>query len=471
MTRGSLIERLSAHKTVGPAPGDEIAWLAAHGHLHRVGEGEVLTPKEGPVRGLHLVLDGHLAIHVDKGAGPKKVMEWYGGDVTGVLPYSRIVAPPGDVVAQEDSEVVTVDRADLDALIRECPQLAGILVHVMLDRARHFTSSFLHDEKLVSLGKLAAGLAHELNNPASAISRSSDDLSGQLRNLEVASRALGAAGLTDVERHRLEAFCDSVVGTPVQSLLSPLEQEAREESIRRWLKARHAGHEISDALAETPITAETLDAIAETVPAEKLDAALRWTAAAATVRRLNAGIREAARRISGLVGSVKEFTQMDMATHGEDVDLGRGLSNTLAVLGAKARQKSVAVRLDIDPDLPPVRGLAGELNQVWSNLIDNALDAVSDHGCVDVIARREAKSVVVRVADDGPGISSDVRDRIFDPFFTTKPVGQGTGLGLDIVRRLVQRHGGQIEVESSSAGAEFRVRLPIASSAGSGGNR
>src|SRR6185295_12410724 len=152
----SLFERLSTHRTIGAAPQDQIAWIAKHGVLHRLDSGAVLTSKNGQVEGLHVVLDGHLAIYVDRGAGRRKIMEWHGGDVTGLMPYSRLVAPPGDVVAEEPTEVVTVHRNDMPEMIRECNELTTTFVHVMLDRARHFTSSYLHDEKLVSLGKLAA---------------------------------------------------------------------------------------------------------------------------------------------------------------------------------------------------------------------------------------------------------------------------------------------------------------------------
>src|SRR5262245_58578056 len=165
----SLFELLSAHRTVGAVPEREIAWVAAHGVLRHFDTGGVLTSRNEPVEGLHIVLNGHLTIHVDQRTGRRKVMEWRGGDITGLMPYSRLVNPPGDVIAEEPTEVVTVYRSDIPGIICECNELTAKLVHIMLDRARVFQSSYLHDEKLVSLGKLAAGLAHELNNPASAI--------------------------------------------------------------------------------------------------------------------------------------------------------------------------------------------------------------------------------------------------------------------------------------------------------------
>jgi len=174
-------------------------------------------------------------------------------------------------------------------------------------------------------------------------------------------------------------------------------------------------------------------------------------------------------RISGLVQAIKGFTHMDQATLAEPVDLTLNLSNTVTVLKSKARAKSIAVAVNVEPDLPRVRGFVGELNQVWANLIDNALDAVADAGRVEVTAKRERQRVVVRVVDNGPGIPAEIRARIFDPFFTTKPVGHGTGLGLDIVRRLVSHNDAEIDVESRPGRTEFRVSLPLAEMDGAGG--
>ncbi len=221
----------------------------------------------------------------------------------------------------------------------------------------------------------------------------------------------------------------------------------------------------AEPLAETAVTLETLDRLAATLEKPALDAALAWVAAGCATRRIAVEIERAGSRIYDLVAAVKGFTRMDHATVPEAVDIGRGLTDTLVVLQAKARAKSVAVTVSVEPDLPRVQGYGGELNQVWLNLIDNALDAVVAGGRVDVTAARSEAAVVVRVVDDGHGIPEDIRGRIFDPFFTTKQVGEGTGLGLDIVRRLVQRHDGEIDVDSRPARTEFRVRLPVTAAA------
>jgi signal transduction histidine kinase len=240
---------------------------------------------------------------------------------------------------------------------------------------------------------------------------------------------------------------------------SPIERADREDAIADWLRRHGADVNAAEALAESAITLEALDRLAEALQGEALQAALQWLVAGCATYQLASEIETAASRIHHLVAAVKGFTYMDQATMPKPVDVGRGLADTLAVLNGKARSKSVAVSLDVEADLPLVPGFGGELNQVWANLVDNALDAAK--GQVAVTASRQGHSVVVRVTDDGPGLPPEIRERIFDPFFTTKPVGQGTGLGLDIARRVVLRHQGEIEVDTRLGRTEFRVTLPI----------
>ncbi len=469
MTEGNLVDRLAEHKTVGVAPRKELEWLASRGVLRELKAGDVLTAKGTQVEGLFVLLSGHLAMMVDRGAGPHKIMEWREGDVTGMLPYSRIVSPPGDSVAQEASTILAIHRDHLREMIGECYEITSILVHRMVDRARAFTSSELHDEKMISLGKLSAGLAHELNNPAAAIERDAAILEGRLQDSERAARMLGASRLSDPQLAAVDAVRAACASAVVQVVRSPVEEAEREEAIADWLADHGLDSNLAQELAETPVTMEALDLVAGAVDGPALDVTLRSAAAGCSVHRLASEIQEAAVRISGLVAAIKGFTHMDQASVVEPVNLIQGLSNTVTVLKSKARAKSVSVVVEVEPDLPRVSGFAGELNQIWSNLLDNAIDAVADSGRVEVLATHERQRAVVRIIDNGPGIPEKIRERIFDPFFTTKPVGLGTGLGLDIVRRLVRHNDGEISVESQPGRTEFRVVLPLADADRAGG--
>ena len=463
-----LVERLAAHRTLGAAPREQLKWVASHGQLRGYPAGTTLLRTGESIPELTVVLAGRFSIHVHRGAGWRKVMEWTDGDVGGLLPYSRMSASPGEIRTDEPTELVAVHRDHFPAMVRECHELASILVHVMLDRARHFRSSDLHDEKLASLGRLAAGLAHELNNPASAAARSAEVLLEQMPSIEAAFRALGAVRLTEAE---LAAFSElrtqCLAGGPPQ--LSPLEQAEREQTLGEWLVRHGVDRVAAESLAETGLSTAALDTLAGELSSEALGVVLVALAASCTARQLTLDIERAARRVHELVAAVKGFTYMDQAAVPKPVDVARGLSDTLTILRSKAKSKSVRLKADVEHDLPPVDGFGGELNQVWANLIANAIDAAADGGSVEVSARRHGDAVMVRVLDNGPGIPKELRERIFEPFFTTKAAGDGVGLGLAIARRLIDQHQGEIEIDSIPGRTEFRVVLPAGGPAAAGG--
>ncbi len=457
-----LVERLAQHKTLGAAPRGELEWIAAHGHLERYEPGAVLSTPSRAVAGMFVVFSGRISIHLLRGGVRHKVAEWHGGDVTGLLPYSRLVNAPGDTVIEEPTEMLLVSRDDLREMTRECYEATSLLVHIMLDRTRFFTSTMLHDEKLKSLGRLAAGLAHELNNPAAAITRFAKTLPAALEAAESASQALALSGLAAHELAALRKISADCQATSVRQVRSPIEESEREDEIADWLDARGLDASAADAIAQSPMTLTGLERLGSAIRPDALEAVLRWLAADCSVRSLATEIDQAGSRISDLVTAVRGFTRVDASSVPQAVDIGEGLAQTLAVLRGKARQKAIRVVVAVEDGLPPVRGVPAELNQVWVNLIDNALDAAPQGGNVTVSAARRDALVDVHVLDDGAGIPADIQERIFDPFFTTKDVGKGTGLGLDIVRRLVERHDGDIDVTSVPGRTQFTVSLPIA---------
>jgi len=455
-----LIERLTRHKTLGSAPREELAWLVAHGTLRRLEAGQLLAHRGQAVEAMHVILSGRVALFVDRGAGPQKMVEWRDGEVTGMLPYSRLVNPPGDAVSLEPLELLSVHQDQFREMTRSCFEVTTTLVHIMLDRARLFNASELQDEKMISLGKLSAGLAHELNNPASAIERCVCQLLDALDESEAARRALEAAKLSDEQLAAVDAIRESC-RLETSGARSPLEQIDREDAIYDWLAKRSLDGSNAPMLADSEVTFEALNALAAAVSGPKLNEALRWAAADCSLRKSSSEIQGASARISCLVTAVKGFTCMDQAMVAQRVNPGSGLSDSVMVLNSKATEKSVAVVLHLADGLPEISGFAAELNQIWGILIDNALDAAPEGGRVDVSASHEGRHVVVRVIDNGVGIPAEDRSRIFDPFFTTKPLGHGTGLGLDIARRLVRHNEGVIDFESEPGRTEFRVSLLV----------
>ncbi len=458
MSDPQLVNRLAAHRTVGGVPREQLEWLARAGHLRTLQVGEILTTTGLPVAGLYVILEGHLTILVDRGAGSRTVMEWHGGDVTGLLPYSRMKTPPGNVIAEAVTEILVLDPPDIARMIRECFELTAVMVHVMIDRARVFKSNELMDEKMASLGRLAAGLAHELNNPASAVARSAKTLVSELEVLDEATKQFCQLNLSDTQCFSIAALRDE--RPPIAAGRSPLEAADREDALADWLEERGVSGVELEPLAASAFAPSDLEKLSAVVGIDKMGPVLSHIASGQTVRRLASEISMAAERIHALVAAVKGFTYMDQQTTRQPIEIGRGLSDTITVLGAKARANGVEITLEVAPDLPLVDGYGGELNQVWANLLDNAIDA-APKGHVRVLASVPLDQVVVRIIDNGPGIPREVIDRVFDPFFTTKPVGEGTGLGLDISRRIVHRHHGIIDVHTDANGTEFRITLPV----------
>jgi len=461
MSTADLVDRLAALPNLAEIPREELEWLVAHGEFELRQAGQVITPTGKRVENLWIILSGRYSVWVDRGVGPRRVVAWRTGDVTGILPYSRMSGPPGDSFIEEPSELLTIHERHFPEMIHRCPVFTAYTVHLMLDRARRFNASDLQDEKMISLGKLAAGLAHELNNPSSSTLRSAKLLLAALEEAYAASQAVGAAGLTGKQRESVEQTRAACVAERAGDVLSPIERADRESQIADWLAQHDSNPDHASRLADTDVRIEALEDLAEGMSGDTLEAVLRWIAVACETRSLAADIEMAATRIHDLVAAVKRFTQMDNLSAPEAVNVETGLRDTVRVVASKARAKGVAITLEAEPDLPRVRATSGELNQVWLNLIDNALDAIQESGRVDVTARQELDRVVVCVLDDGPGIPPEIEPRIFDAFFTTRPPGQGFGLGLEITRRLVRRYQGDIEVESRPGRTEFRVSLAV----------
>jgi signal transduction histidine kinase len=455
----SLVDRLTQHKTLQDAPRAELEWLVARSTTGVIPKGQTFIVSGQAIDEMYVSLSGHLVFYATRAGGRRKIFEWRGGEVGGVLPYSRARTSPGEAIVEEEMEYLALHRDHHQEMARVCPAITTACVHAMLDRARVFTRSDLHDEKLASLGKLAASLAHELNNPASAAARSAKLLEAGLAEAEAAAAPLAmlneeqAAALAEV---RAEALQSGMTSTAAYR--TALEQSDREDTLSDWLAAHGVDDHMAAELAHTPLTVADLNGLAKSMADEQLSIAIRWLAAASALRALATDIERATSRIHDLVTATKRFTYMDQTTTPEPVDVEQGIRDSAAMLAGKARHEQIVVDIQLPTPLPRVLGYGGELNQVWLNLLDNAIDAAKQR--VTVTTDVNGQLLSVRVVDDGAGISPEARARIFEPFFTTKPVGQGTGLGLDTVRRILARHEGDVSVTSQDGRTEFCVTLP-----------
>ncbi len=342
-------------------------------------------------------------------------------------------------------------------------ELAGCVVAFFDTTERKRAEEELRQsEKLAALGKLSAGLAHELNNPAAAAQRATAQLREGLGRLSNVAARLGREGLSSEQWDALTQAVEDG-GDLARPTLGALDRADREEALADWLTKHHVTDpwQLAPALVSAGIDETSIETMTNDLPAAAVPNAVGWVSESLGTDERLSTLSSTTASISELVSAVKSYSSMDRAPQ-QEVDIHEGLESTLRILQYKLQDVITVVR-EYDPGLPPVTVLVGELNQVWTNLLDNAIDAVGPGGTITIRSSAEPDWVVVEICDDGPGIPADILPRVFDPFFTTKDVGEGTGLGLDIVRRIVtERSGGEIEVTSEPGDTHFTVRLPLA---------
>jgi signal transduction histidine kinase len=446
---------------------EQLQWLAEHGWVAELPSGATVLDEGAPAEVLIVLLGGTIMMSRRVGQDDVETIRTdqvgvYAGAMQSYLDEQEPQTYTATVRVVSDARLFVLRSHDFAWLMRSWFPMAIHLLEGLFLGMRNSQQIVGQRQQLLALGALSAGLTHELNNPAAAAVRATSALRDRVAGMR---HKLAMLAHDELDPRLLELLVD-VQEEAVQAVsqapkLTALQESEREDEIGDWLDERGitGGWELAPIFVAAGTSTEFLDKVADRASGVMLEGALRWLAYTLDTELLIGEITDSVTRISSLVAAAKQYSNMDRAPH-ERVDIHAGLESTLVMLGSKLEQ--VEVVTDYDRSLPPVPVYAGELNQVWTNLIDNAVQAMDGHGRLSVRTSMDGDRVRVEVGDTGPGVPEGLRQRIFEPFFTTKPVGQGTGLGLDICYRIVVgRHGGDLTVESQPGDTRFIVRLPL----------
>ncbi len=440
-------------------PEDGLMWLASQATDTRFLQGEKLITQGDPANIFTVLLEGEIRFRRESVGGGSPVYIARAPEVGGVLPLSRMTEFTFTAMALTDVRVAIMPVSLFPEMMQRLPALNMRLANVMSDRIRWATEVEQQHEKLKALGKLAGGLAHELNNPAAAARRATQSISSALGSLRESTLRLGLLGYPDFAWQLLFNYEQAAL-QKAAAIGTGLERIDREERVTAWMQAHGVqdAWTIAAALADWDVDIEELEGLAERCPTKFLAEVLVHICSVLTAERLLLDVHSSLVRISDLVSAVKDYSFMDQQQV-RDIDLHEGLENTLTMMNY--RMEKVRVLRDFDFSLPKVCANGGSLNQIWTNLIENALDAMRDDGELRIRTALELDCALIEICDDGPGVPLAIQGRIFEPFYTTKAVGQGTGLGLDMVRKLLWNHNGSVMVESKPGDTRFQVRLPL----------
>jgi len=449
---------------VGPLHGlpfEDRLWLARHGEEIVVDAGSVLFEEGAPADRMMLILKGEIHVRRHHQSGPMALFIGRAGQMTGLLPYSRMKTYGGQGFAISPIWAILIHKSLFDEMLRAIPSMGQRVVSTLLDRVREVTRIEQQAEKLSSLNKLAGNLAHELNNPASAAQRAAASLVTELRANRANRFKLVNLCLSDEQVRKIENWEQRVLSrneSPEEINAGDL--IAREEGLRQWLTdlPTEGAWDIAAQLNDQDVTVAELYSLKTFLDAREISVALQFFARYLRTSRSVETLLNASDRIFDLISAVKAYSYMDRAPILE-VDVPAGLDATLQML--QSRLTHVTIEREYEPHLPHISAYGSELNQVWTALIENALDALGNQGTLKLKCRLEGEMMLVEIWDTGPGIPTELQDRIFEPFFTTKPPGQGLGLGLDNAMRIVRKHKGHISVKSEPGSTCFKIRLPL----------
>jgi signal transduction histidine kinase len=436
----------------------DLEWFVAQTTEVRTKPGDIFVQENAPADVMFVLLEGEVRGRRESAGPDSPVITLQARAVTGLLPFSRLKNFPMTIRAVVAVWGLAFPATQFPELMQRMPELTRRLVGLLTDRVRTFTQAEQQNQKLAALGKLSAGLAHELNNPSAAARRSASALRDCLQRLRTASRR-SSIGPDDCAMlaEREEAIRLALQPPQFKDEFVRLE---REEAVQAWLEGRGVPEawNLAPLLVEANLSDAQLESFAGAA-GDSLGPELTRFATLLEMDRIAGELEQSTVRISDLVKAIKEYSYMDQAQL-QEVDIAKSLETTLTIMHHKLKRGITVVR-NFAPDLPKVMAYGSELNQVWTNLIDNAADAMKESGKLRIRAMREDDFILVEIADSGPGIPPEVQAHIFDPFFTTKGVGEGTGLGLDIVYRILKKMDGLIAVKSVPGDTRFEVRVPI----------
>ena len=445
---------------------EQLRWFADNSEDLRYSSGDVLFDKGDPPDQMVILLEGEFHAYWDENDHDMVYIGRAGdpaSEVTGMLPFSRMTSYQVTGRAVTDMRLLRFPVHLFPEMMQRIPVLVQRLVGIMSDRVRESATLDQQQDKLMALGKLSAGLAHELNNPAAGATRAANDLIETLKELRAADMRLCSYDLTEKQQASIAAFESKAIDhTATVEQLNSLEQSDREDEVSAWLEEHGIAEpwKLSANLVEAGIDSAALEDLLGEIPPTATGDVLARVNSQLAAAKLASEIKTSTARISDLVGAIKEYSYMDQAKV-QELDVHKGLENTLLILKFKLKKKKITLTRDYAESLPRIKAYGSELNQVWTNLIVNAVDAMNEGGTLKVRTKREPTDIMVEIRDNGGGIPASVRSRIFEPFFTTKPVGEGTGLGLDTVARIVRKHRGNVRFESKPGDTCFQVRLPI----------
>ena len=446
---------------------EHLQWILDHSEYHEYADGDIIAKYGEPAEVMWISLVGKVVFYMYINGRQVYYFTFENNNVTGgvggLMPYSRMKTYPGYSYALGEVKLLRINKKYFAEMELLNPDFIQKLIGYMTERAKAFATTQLQHEKVNALGNLAAGIAHEMNNPAAAISGISDELTKRLnRNYELTKKLL-QCNMTPEHLQNIRTLVEKKESRPAQNIKrTTLQRMENEDEIEEWLEKNGvAERETAETFSEYGFSIEELENIRIDLGEASFTQVIPWLENLLSSQKIIKDLADASGRISNLVASIKSHVHMDRTNDLQPTNIHQDIENTLTLLGFKLREKNIEVNKKFCQDMPDVPAYVGELNQVWTNLIDNAIFALEKNGTLTIETSCDDKNITVSIIDNGAGIPKEIISRIFDPFFTTKKVGEGTGIGLDLVNRIVKRHNGEIKVNSEPGRTEFSVCIPV----------